>query len=64
MSTDKICPHCGALNEHLDLNETSGLFVCCNCQCLIDVKTGNVTPYTEGTESESSALRSSIKSDI
>ena len=40
----KICPHCGALNEHLDLNETSGLFVCCNCQCLINVFFPMVVP--------------------
>lgn len=39
MSETKICPHCGAVNEGLDLTETNGLYVCCNCNETVDTKT-------------------------
>lgn len=38
MSETRICPNCGAVNEGLDLKETDGLFVCCNCNEMIDTK--------------------------
>ena len=42
MSTNTICPKCGALQKGLNLDETNGLFICSNCQeelCVYQVAT-------------------------
>ena len=38
MSDAKICPQCGARNEGLNLQETDGSYVCCECEAVIDTK--------------------------
>ena len=38
MYENRKYPKCGAMNEKLDLKETDGLFVCGNCQEIIDTK--------------------------
>lgn len=38
MQANKTCPACGTVNENLNLQETDGLYICCQCQALVDTK--------------------------
>ena len=41
MSTNVICPKCGALQKGLNLDETNGLYICSNCQAEVRVELKN-----------------------
>lgn len=38
MQEDRKCPYCGTINKALDLKESNGLFVCSNCEKVVDTK--------------------------
>lgn len=38
MLKDKKCPYCGTMNKGLDLKESDGLYVCSNCERVVDTK--------------------------
>ncbi len=44
------CPNCGAINENLDLEETGGLYVCRECETLINVVTKRIFKETKEQE--------------
>lgn len=47
MLSDKICPHCGTVNRGLDLNESDGLYVCSNCENVVDTKKDEMPPENQ-----------------
>lgn len=51
MAEKRICPKCGAENKGLDLVETQGVYICCNCKRIIDAKTNEVLD-TDKSESD------------
>ncbi len=38
MLKDKKCPYCGTMNKGPDLKESDGLYVCSNCERVVDTK--------------------------
>lgn len=53
MVKDFCCPKCGALQEHVDLEETDNTFVCSTCRSIIhfekpadDISTVKFTVYS------------------
>lgn len=54
MSETKICPNCGTKNKGLDLVETQGVYICCQCRKIIDAKTGIIVDDDKISESRKS----------
>ena len=48
MLKDKKCPYCGTMNKGPDLKESDGLYVCSNCERVVDTKKDE--PQTDNEE--------------
>lgn len=42
MDENKVCPNCGTENKHLNLIETQGIYICCNCRKIINAANNEI----------------------